>query len=182
MLISKKHYHQWFPQLPTYEVYNRKLNKSYEAIGYIYKAIRRKYGQAERPVAMIDTASIEVCQAQHSHNSKVAQPFVSKGYCAAKKKYYISAKLQIVAQGRTHKLPLPLEFALAFASIHDLVIAKETLPESEVENIDFYGDKAYIDKIFQIEFFEHKGINMITPIKKAKGQTPNALVAFPKSS
>ena len=167
----KKHYPQWFPQLPTYEVYNRKLNKYYEAIGYIYTAIRRKYGQAEQPVAMIDTAPIEVCQAQHSHNSKAAQPFVSKGYCAAKKKYYIGAKLQIIAQGRTHKLPLPVEFALASASIHDLVIAKETLPESEVKNIDFYGDKAYIDKTFQIELFEHKGINMITPIKKAKGQT-----------
>ena len=31
----KKHYHDWFPQLPSYAVYNRKLNKFYEALIYI---------------------------------------------------------------------------------------------------------------------------------------------------
>lgn len=88
----KKHYHDWFPQLPSYAVYNRKLNKFYEALIYIYKAIRRKYGVANQPLAMLDTAPIEVWQAQHSQKSKEAQPFVSKGYCAAKKKYYYRGK------------------------------------------------------------------------------------------
>lgn len=166
----KKHYHDWFPALPSYEVYTRKLNKYHEALVYIYKAMRKKYGQANQALAMIDTAPIEVCQAQHSQHAKAAQPFVSKGYCAAKKKYYIGAKLQIVAQARMHKLPLPLEFALASASIHDLEIAKETLPDSELGNIDLYGDKAYKDQHFQLELFESKGVNVITPIKKKKGQ------------
>ncbi|MFQ5753782.1 MAG: IS982 family transposase [bacterium] len=166
----KKHYRDWFPQLPSYAVYNRKLNKFYQALIYIYKAIRKKYGVANQPLAMIDTAPIEVCQAQHSRKSKAAQPFVSKGYCPAKKKYYIGAKLQIVAQGRAHKLPLPIEFALASASIHDLDIAKETLPDTEIENIYLYGDKAYKDRKFQLELFESKEINMVTPIKKKKGQ------------
>jgi len=166
----KKHYHDWFPALPSYEVYIRKLNKYHEALVYIYKALRKKYGEANQEIAMIDTAPIEVCQAQHSQSAKAAQPFVSKGYCAAKKKYYIGAKLQIIAQGRTKKLPLPVEFALASASNHDLEIAKETIPNSELENIDLYGDKAYKDQTFQLELFESKSINVITPIKKKKGQ------------
>jgi aspartate/glutamate racemase len=167
----KEHYHDWFPALPSYEVYTRKLNKYYQALAFIYKAIRRKYGDPNQALAMIDTAPIEVCQAQHAQKSKAAQPFVSKGYCAAKKKYYIGAKLQLVAQGRAHQLPFPMEFALASASIHDLEIAKETLPDSELENLDLYGDKAYQGKRFQLELFESKGINLITPIKKRKGQT-----------
>lgn len=105
-----------------------------------------------------------------SRNAKAAQPFVSKGYCATKKKYYVGAKLQIVAQARAHKLPLPVEFALASASIHDLNIAKETLPETDLQNIELYGDKAYKDQTFQLELFENKRINVITPIKKRKGQ------------
>jgi len=133
--------------------------------------LRKKYGVANQALAMIDTAPIEVCQPQHSQRSKAAKPFVSKGYCAAKKKYYIGVKLQIIAQGREHKLPLPVEFAIASASIHDLDIAKKTLPESELENIDLYGDKAYKDKQFQLELFENKSLNIITPIKKKKGQT-----------
>jgi len=167
----KEHYQNWFPTLPCYEVYNRKLNKYHEALVYIFKAIRRKYGHANQALAMIDTAPIEVCQAQHSKKARAAKPFVSKGYCAAKKKYYIGAKLQIVGQGRAYRLPLPIEFALASASFHDLEIAKETLPDSELENIDLYGDKAYKDKNFQIELFETNGVNIITPIKKKKGQT-----------
>lgn len=166
----KRHYHTWFPQLPTYEVYSRKLNKYYEALAYTFKILSKKYGEANQSFAIIDTAPIEVCQPQHSRNSKAAQPFVSKGYCPAKRKYYIGAKLQAVAQARIQKLPFPVEFSLASASFHDLTIAKETLPYSDFENIDLYGDKAYIDNEFQIELFENKGINIITPIKKKKGQ------------
>ena len=33
----RRHYLSWFPKLPTYEVYNRKLNKFYEAFAYIFK-------------------------------------------------------------------------------------------------------------------------------------------------
>lgn len=164
------HYAQWFPALPCYEVYNRKLNKFSEAIRYIYKSIARKYGIANGLYAMIDTEPIEVCQSQHSQHSKAAQPFVSKGYCAAKKKYYIGAKLQVFAMARTNKLPLPFEFALASASMHDLEIAKNTLPSSKYENIDLYADLAYKDQQFQLDLFEEKAINLITPIKKEKGQ------------
>ena len=167
----RSHYAQWFPELPCYEVYNRKLNRFTEAMKYIYQSIARKYGQANGHYAMIDTEPIEVCQSQHSRHSKAAQPFVSKGYCAAKKKYYIGAKLQIVAMARRNKLPFPFEFALASASIHDLEIAKETLPISEYRNTNLYGDLAYKDQQFQLDLFEEKAINLITPIKKEKGQS-----------
>lgn len=120
---------------------------------------------------MIDTAPIEVCQAHHAYHAKAARPFVSKGYCAAKKKYYIGAKLQIVAQARTQPLPFPFEFSLASALFHNLTIAKATLLDSEFYHIDLYSDNAYIDHEFQSELWETKGINLITPVKKKKGQS-----------
>jgi len=166
----KHHYYDWFPTLPCYEIYSRKLNKYSEALRYIYKAFAHKYGKVNGRYAVIDTEPIEVCQPQHAQYSMAAQPFVSKGYCAAKKKYYIGAKLQIVAQDRKNKLPFPYEFALASASFHDLEIAKATLPYSDYENINLYGDLAYKDKQFQLELFEEKSIDIITPIKKQKGQ------------
>ena len=165
-----KYYHDWFPKLPSYSVYNRKLIKYNEAFAYIHKALVKKYGYADQAVAMIDTAPIIVCQQQHSIHSEAAKPFVTKGYCAAKKEFYVGAKLQVIGRGRTNKLPLPAEFSLATAKMHDLDIAKEELPDSELENIDLFGDKAYIDRAFQLDLFESKRINIITPIKKAKGQ------------
>jgi len=164
------HYSDWFPQLPSYEVYNRKLNKYHEALACIFSILRTKYGHADQPFTLIDTEPIEVCQQQHSQKAKAAQPFVSKGYCAAKKKYYIGAKLQIIGQGRLNLLPFPAAYCLATASMHDLEIAKQTLPDSDLGFVDLYGDKAYIDKDFQLDLFDNKSINLITPNKKRKGQ------------
>ncbi|NUO80207.1 IS982 family transposase [candidate division KSB1 bacterium] len=166
----KDHYAAWFPTLPCYEVYNRKLNKLHEAFAYIFSMLKTKYGEADQAIAMIDTEPIEVCQQQHSHDAKAARPFVSKGYCAAKKQYYVGAKLQIIAQGRAHQLPFPGEYFLATASVHDLDIAQTTLPDSDLKFIALYGDKAYIDKSFQLELFANHGIALKTPHKKKKGQ------------
>ena len=166
----KAHYHSWFPALPCYEVYSRKLNKFSESIRKLYQVFVRKYNRTNHMPALIDTEPIEVCQPQHSHHAKTAQPFADKGYCAAKRKYYFGAKLQIVAQARENKLPFPYEFALASASFHDLDIAKSTLPYSDFDNSDLYGDLAYQDETFQLELFNEKRIQLITPIKKKKGQ------------
>ena len=61
---------------------------------------------------------------------------------------------------RINKLPFPFEFALASAAMHDLEIAKDTLPSSEYENIDLYADLAYKDQQFQLDLFEEKAINL----------------------
>lgn len=169
-LYIAKHYGDWFRQLPGYEVYNRKLNKYHEALTYIFSAFRTTYGQADQPFAMIDTEPIEVCQPQHSRHAKAAKPFASKGYCPAKKKYYVGAKLQIIAQGRSNQLPFPGEYYIATASRHDLDIAKETLPDSDLEFMDLYGDLAYPDEEFERELYDHKGIILKMPNKKPKGQ------------
>ncbi|HSQ86074.1 MAG TPA: transposase, partial [Desulfobacterales bacterium] len=146
------------------------MNKFSDAIRYIFRVIVNKYVAVNKRYILIDTEPIEVCQPQHSQHAKAAQPFVSKGYCAAKKKYYVGAKLQVVAQARDNKLPFPFEFALATAASHDLDIAKDTLPVSNFEQVNLYGDLAYQDKQFQLDLFHEKGIQIVTPVKKKKGQ------------
>lgn len=168
-LYLAKHYDEWF-KLPSYEVYNRKLNKYHEALTYVFSALQARYGQADQPFAMLDTEPIEVCQPQHSRRAKAAKPFVSKGYCPAKKKYYVGAKLQIIAQARRNQLPFPTEYYVATASLHDLDIAKETLPDSDLEFIDLYADLAYPDEEFERELYENKGLDLKLPNKKQKGQ------------
>lgn len=166
----KRHYLAWFPNLPVYEVYNRKLNKHVDAIAYIFKMINRTFNLSNERVAQIDTAPITVCQAQHSNKARAAKPLVSKGYCAAKKKYYVGVKLQVVAQNRKHKLPIPINFHIETAATHDLEIAKSTVPLMQIHNFSLFGDKAYKDESFQLDLFENNRIQLITPIKKLKGQ------------
>ena len=166
----RRHYLSWFPRLPGYEVYNRKLNQFHEALTYIFKMLRNRYAYSSEPIAQVDTAPITVCQAQHAANSKTAQTLVSLGFCAAKKQYYIGVKLQIISQHRKGLLPVPLDYHIDTASTHDLIIGKDTIPYSDLKNIALYSDKAYIDKNFQLDLFEINGIKLITPIKKHKGQ------------
>ena len=163
----KRHYLNWFPLLPSYEVYSRKLNKFNEALGYIFMVICKRYFPNNSKSAVIDTAPIVVCKAQHSAQSKVGKPFVDKGYCASKKMYYTGVKLQVMAGLQDRTLPFPFDYEIQSASTHDLNIAKQSL--SEYNNLDVYSDKAYIDKDYQLELFENNNINLITPIKKKKG-------------
>jgi hypothetical protein len=166
----KQHYFAWFPKLPSYEVYNRKLDKYHEALTYMFKMLRNRLTMPQPVIAQIDTAPIVVCQQQHIAKANAARPVVAVGYCASKKEFYRGVKLQLITLKRDTLLPLPIDYTIEAASVHDLEIAKQTLPYSDLENSDLYGDKAYIDADFQLELFETKGINLITPTKKQKGQ------------
>lgn len=174
------HYSNWFPCLPSYEVYSRKLTKFKDALAYIFWLLTKNYNISKHSVAMIDTAPIAVCQKQHSAHSKTGQPVASKGYCPAKKEYYIGVKLQIIAQKRTNALPFPIDYHIETAATHDLDICKQTLPFLQLEQFDLYGDKAYIDQAFQNDLFENNYIHLKTPIKKFKGHPP--LTLFQKAA
>jgi hypothetical protein len=163
----KRHYQSWFPLLPSYEVYSRKLNKFNEALGYIFRVICKRYFPNNSKAAVIDTAPIVVCKAQHSAKSKVGKPFVDKGYCASKKMYYTGVKLQVIAGLQEKTLPFPFDYEIQSASTHDLDIAKQSL--GEYYGLDIYSDRAYIDQAYQLDLFENNNINLITPIKKKKG-------------
>ena len=175
-LYLRRHYLTWFPNLPKYEVYIRKLNKYHEAISYIFKLLRNTFAVlSDQKIAQIDTAPVSVSQAQHSSRARAAKPFVSKGYCPSKRMYYVGVKLQVISQNRVSQLPYPIDYHIETAEMHDLDIAKLTLPYSELSDIDLYGDKGYIDKDFQLDLFDEKHINLITPNKKVKGQPPLTL-------
>ena len=163
----KRNYQSWFPLLPVYEIYSRKLNKFNEALAYIFKVICKRYFPCIDNEAVIDTAPIVVCKQQHSAKSKVGKPLVNKGYCASKKMFFAGVKLQLIAGLRNKKLPFPFDYEIQSAAVHDLDIAKQSL--SDYQNLDIYSDKAYIDEPFQQDIFENNNINLITPFKKKKG-------------
>jgi len=57
---------------------------------------------------------------------------------------------------------------LAPASHHDRKVAEEML--FDVYGIDLFADKAYINAAWQSEIAINNHINIITPVKRAKGQ------------
>jgi len=168
----QRHYRTWFPKLPTYEVWNRRLNRSHEALIYLDRLIRWCFANVVGQELIIDTIPIIVCQAQHSARAAAASPFVSKGYCAAKKQYYIGAKVQLLGVRRPGQMPMPLGYVIATAKEHDLTIAEDSL--SDIAGVTVYGDKAYIDRSFQLELFEQY-TNWVVPVKQKRNGPPLGL-------
>ena len=167
-----RHYQAWFPQLPTYEVWNRRLNRDHQALAYVFNLILRRFAPQFAGEFVVDTFPVVVCQAQHAYRSRAAQPFVSKGYCAAKKKYYIGAKVEIVTARRPGQLPVPVGYFIATAKTHDLPLAEDTL--TDLSGVVLYGDKAYIDHTFQLQLFDQH-TELIVPVKKKKNEPPLGL-------
>ena len=169
----RRHYRPWFPALPSYEVWNRRLNRDPEALHYIYSLVLRYLAPSQRAHQFaIDTLPVAVCQEQHASRSKAAQPFASKGYCAAKKRYYIGAKVQLLAGYRDQGLPLPAGYIIATAKDHDLTIAKDSI--TELSGVDLYGDKAFCDRPWQLDLFD-QDTTLVVPIKQKKNGPPLGL-------
>jgi hypothetical protein len=169
----RRHYRDWFPALPVYEVWNRRLNREPEALHYVYNLILRYLAPPYRiQEFVIDTLPVVVCQAQHSAHSRAAKPFVTLGYCKAKKKYYTGAKIELLAGFRGDGLPIPGGYIIATAQDHDLTIAKDTMPD--ITGIKIFGDKAFIDRKLQLDLF-NQYIELVVPIKKKKNGPPLGL-------
>lgn len=169
----RRHYRSWFRALPVYEVWNRRLNREPEALHYVYNLILRYLAPLYRiQEFVIDTLPVVVCQAQHSAHARAAQPFVTKGYCQAKKKYYLGAKIELLAGFQDDGLPVPGGYIVATARDHDLTIAKETMPD--LPGIKIFGDKADVDQKFQLDLF-NQYIDLVVPIKKKKNGPPLGL-------
>lgn len=167
-----RYYLSWFPALPTYEAWNRRLNRDHEALAYLFNLILRRFAPPVGGEFVVDTFPVVVCQAQHSYRSRAAKPFVSKGYCAAKKKYYIGAKVEIVTALRLGRLPMPFGFFIATAKTHDLPLAEDTL--ADLNGVVLYGDKAYIDQTFQLQLVDQY-TELALPIKQQKNGPPLGL-------
>lgn len=167
-----RHYRSWFPALPTYEVWNRRLNRDHEALAYLFNLILRRFAPQVSCEFLVDTFPVVVCQAQHSYRSRAAKPFVSKGYCAAKKKYYVGAKVEIVTAKRPGQLPVPFGYFIATAKTHDLPLAEDTL--TDLNGVVLYGDKAYIDQTFHVQLLDQY-TELVVPIKQHKNGPPLGL-------
>ena len=120
---------------------------------------------------IIDSFPIILAKSKRSQKAKVAPELADKGYCASRGEYYYGVKVHVIGSSRIGSIPLPEVVQVTPASIHDLSLLK--VAGGSYTGIDLYADKAYCDKEYQENMKEIKGVNIITPIKKAKGRDLN---------
>jgi len=167
--FTRNYWAGWFPDLPTYQAFNRRLNlleAAFQAIGAILLDTL-KNNQAAALDHLIDSMPVMLASGSFARRARVAREIANVGYCAAKRQHFHGVRLHFIASRRAGRLPLPKNIWLREASVHDLTSVKEQqirLPDSTL-----FGDKAFYDKALELEF-KRQNTRLLIPKKKPKGK------------
>jgi hypothetical protein len=116
-----------------------------------------------------DSMPIMMAKGQRASQATVAsERSPDVGYCSSKDTFYHGVKLHVVAEQRSGKLPLPNRAGLTPGSENDLQALRRVLPT--IEGGVLCGDKAYCDGPLKERLAEDQNLDLLTPIKKEKGQ------------
>jgi hypothetical protein len=170
---TRRHWRAWFPRLPSYQAFNRRLNQLAPAFEqFITEALAGQVVPlAARADRLVDSLPIMLAKWPRSGAAKVAREVADQGYSASKRSYYYGVKLHTVALRRTHRLPLPALLHLSRASQHDLTALRELDPD--LGEGFLFGDKAYADEETK-RVFRERGTHLVTPYKRKRNEPVTA--------
>ena len=166
----RDYYGDWFPDLPSYQAYNRRICLLSDAIKEIASLFVCDAGlDPDHADFVVDSLPIVVAKASRAGRAKAASEMCSKGYCASKDMWYYGVKLHVLAQCNHKSLPTPANMTVSKASEHDLSVARQELLDG-VNNIRLFGDTAFADKEWKKYMLEEHNVEIITPVKRKPGQ------------
>jgi hypothetical protein len=167
--FTKDYYGDWFPTLPCYKSFNKRICYLSEALQRLADILLSGLEiNPEVKAHLIDSMPIVVANAKRSSSAKSASEVCNKGYCDSKKMYYYGVKIHALGQSQYQTLPIPKVMYLTPASVNDLPAGKYML--DGVSNIDVFGDKMYKDKDWEAKIRAENNITVFTPVKLQKGQ------------
>jgi hypothetical protein len=165
----RRHWHGWFPNLPSYQAFNRRLNLLAPAFSELISDVLESAVVQLAPVAdrLIDSLPVMLAKGTRCSTARVAREVADKGFCASKGSYYYGVKLHTIALRRTNQLPLPALLHLSRASQHDLSALRELNPD--LGECVLFGDKAYADEETKT-VFAGRGTYLVTPYKRKRNE------------
>jgi hypothetical protein len=172
-----RHWHGWFPNLPSYQAFNRRLNLLAPAFAELISDVLESSVVQLAPGAdrLIDSLPVMLAKGGRSSTARVAREVAGKGFCASKSSYYYGVKLHTIALRRTSQLPLPALLHLSRASQHDLSALRELNPA--LGECVLFGDKAYADEETKA-VFAASGTQLVTPYKRKRNEPETAAPAL----
>lgn len=163
------HWHSWFPNLPSYQTFNDRMNRLAPVFPVILIGILEQLNLPSNPNILLgDSLPIITCSAKRK--PKVANHMVSKDYCASKNLWYYGLRLHsLAAQSLQNSLPHPIYLQIQTAAQHDLEAMRPVL--DNVENAIIALDKAYCDQPLKKRLIEQNNTLLFTPEKIQKGES-----------
>jgi hypothetical protein len=154
----------YFKRLPHLSNYNRRRNKLMHYSSFIIDIIKAQLSP-KSDIYLIDSINIPVCRFARKGRLRIMKENLNfmpaTGYSAIDKQYFYGFKLNLVLDENG----IPFDFAITEGNQHDVSTLKE-LTDSLTDNTALLGDKGYIQQDVQLELFETRKIEVITPNRK----------------
>ena len=164
---TKIHLHDWFPEIPSYSEFVRRINFLAEAIREF--AVMMMVALPTDPqISSHVLDSMPIVVAKGTRKGKVASEICNKTYCSSQDMWYYGVKLHALGQKRYQSLPLPVLMQISPAAENDLTVAKHFLPL--FEGLEIFADKIYQSQEWQALLEQNNKISISTPVKLKKGQ------------
>jgi hypothetical protein len=167
--FTRHYWREWFPDLPSYQAFNRRLNLLEQAFHSIAACLLSTLADAQAGEVdhLIDSMPVMLASGAFSRRARVARDVANVGYCAAKRLHFHGVRLYFIASRRAGRLPLPKTVWLREASVHDLTSVRQR--QVWLPNSTLLGDKAFCDAALKAEFKQQNTL-LLTPKKKPKGK------------
>lgn len=170
----KNHLSDWFPDLPSYQAFSRRLgalSPAFERLAQIW--MEQLDAKEQREMAfVVDSCPIILAKQRRSSRAKVAPEICNKTFCSSRNEWYYGVKLHAFAKRNTGSLATPCALILTPAADNDLTAAKQIMEDCRpLSNGILYADKAYCDEEWKNYLLKEFGIEIRTPRKKKKYDT-----------
>lgn len=165
----KDYWSEWFPELPAYQNFNRRVCDLHDVIRQISSHLITESGiDPELIDFLLDSMPIMVANEKRSGSAKTAGEICDKGYCSSKKQFYYGVKLHAFVQKQPSAIPKLFASWVTSASSADITSARENL--DFIRNLNLFADKAYVDGAWAEELAA-RNVSLVTPAKLRKGET-----------
>ncbi len=159
---ARDYWADWFPRLPCYGAYVRRLNRLAEVFPPLLERLCPE-GPPSTRIGLVDSQPVVLAQQSRRFKAKVArQELANSGYCPAKKLYYHGLKIHVVGDYRPGTLPLPRYIGVTPAGMNDGPVLEAISPVLAYREL--YSDKAYEYLVRNPDL----PFTVLTPVKREK--------------
>lgn len=182
--VIRDYWHDWFPTLHSHQEFCRRLNNlvpAVQALAEVWAGVLCANFE-DSAAYIIDSCPIIPAKHVRSSAAKSAPEYCDKSYIASRKAYFYGAKLHAFVVRDPGKLPAAETFMITRASVFDLTAEKEIMLNARLAHSGYLlADKAYCDSAWAEALDLEHHLKVITPRKKAKGDTLRSGDAYSSS-
>jgi len=163
--IAEDAYRDWFPFVPGYETFLRRLNRMSSVFGLIANDLAaRMLCQRMQRDELCDeewllTDSFPVITCAGNRQGIIAPEITARGYNSTKRMHFWGVKVHVIAYKSRGRLPVPVKLWVGPASEHDY--QAQVCELEQLASLNISGDKAFESKELKLAFKNNEGDWMI---------------------